>query len=892
MSVRSLNGLAGITNVYVNSVSAREPLELLTPSNTSSTMTIKGLSDFGLANQIVKVNSTADALTYVDDYTGTAPIIITGSTISYDISGLGDATLAVGDNVFVQQGTNLKKTTFTNIKTLLGVPDITTATAFASASTGIITLGNTQGTAVSSSLELYGTSFSLKNTSNVTVATFTPVSNTCDLDLNGGLLKKFTASTNAVWNGGVIDEIYGGTGLSSYTTGDLIYCSATNTLSKRAIGTNNQFLIVSKGVPTWSAIPSSIYTTITVPKTTDFLLLKDDNTETYEKTTITNFINQFQEQINYGGLAPIVKDTGNVYYKFDMFGLTNVSSIGNIATFFVSENGFNATYRKITFLNLQTSLITNGILTDNLNFGTEPTITGQRQFGTANRNSLLTGNSTFINGNTDLQLQVLSSNKFTINSTTTNFNTRYVVVNGDGVNIANLKLNSSASALIGFNDRPYIGRDNVNGYIYVGNSTDSTDLFSTTTYAKTIDLSVGLDSTGDFNIKSQGERRIKITGSGGREILMGYRANSTATAEVALHICNNSLASSFKDQRIRVESRTNSYPAVLELLTNSANDSSTRYANYVFTDYQGSILINPSSSNIHKRFRVNTLDFTTNRNAYITNLGTYGIEYHNSSDYFSTSTKSWRSQVPSSTGNLTFDYRTSYNNSWDGKGYVDNSVSGYTRMNFTGQHRCIPQNEDLYNNVEDYIGMVVESTGEYNSIMFEEVEEDIILTENIDREVNIENDELIREAYVKETPSTQKHINNLTTDEATINEAQPIVQLTTTAKSKKVYGVISNREDDQDGKRVYGDGAFVSIVSDLNDNRLYINSIGEGGIKVCNQNGNIENGDLLCSSDIPGIAMKQTEEYVANYTIGKATQDYNFIDSSERKLIGCVYYCG
>ena len=54
----------------------------------------------------------------------------------------------------------------------------------------------------------------------------------------------------------------------------------------------------------------------------------------------------------------------------------------------------------------------------------------------------------------------------------------------------------------------------------------------------------------------------------------------------------------------------------------------------------------------------------------------------------------------------------------------------------------------------------------------------------------------------------------------------------------------------------------------------------------------IENGDLLCSSDIQGIAMKQTEEYVANYTIGKATQDYNFVDSNERKLIGCVYYCG
>ena len=110
MSVRSLNGLAGHTNIYVNSVSAREPLELLTPNNTSSTMTLKGLNGFGTANQIVKVNSTADALSYVDDYAGTAPITITGSAISYDISGLSTATLALSDSIYVQQGATNTKT--------------------------------------------------------------------------------------------------------------------------------------------------------------------------------------------------------------------------------------------------------------------------------------------------------------------------------------------------------------------------------------------------------------------------------------------------------------------------------------------------------------------------------------------------------------------------------------------------------------------------------------------------------------------------------------------------------------------------------------------------------------------------------------------------------------
>lgn len=51
---------------------------------------------------------------------------------------------------------------------------------------------------------------------------------------------------------GAIDAVNGGTNISSYVTGDLLYASATNTLSKRAIGTTGQVLTVSGGVPTWA----------------------------------------------------------------------------------------------------------------------------------------------------------------------------------------------------------------------------------------------------------------------------------------------------------------------------------------------------------------------------------------------------------------------------------------------------------------------------------------------------------------------------------------------------------------------------------------------------------------------------------------------------------------
>ena len=49
----------------------------------------------------------------------------------------------------------------------------------------------------------------------------------------------------------------GGTAQSTYTTGDLLYASGTNTLAKRAIGTTGQVLTVSGGVPTWAVDPTT-----------------------------------------------------------------------------------------------------------------------------------------------------------------------------------------------------------------------------------------------------------------------------------------------------------------------------------------------------------------------------------------------------------------------------------------------------------------------------------------------------------------------------------------------------------------------------------------------------------------------------------------------------------
>lgn len=63
------------------------------------------------------------------------------------------------------------------------------------------------------------------------------------------------ADTDAVT--GVLDEVNGGTGNSSYTAGDMLYATGSNTLGKRAIGTNGHFMRVSGGLPTWGTAAST-----------------------------------------------------------------------------------------------------------------------------------------------------------------------------------------------------------------------------------------------------------------------------------------------------------------------------------------------------------------------------------------------------------------------------------------------------------------------------------------------------------------------------------------------------------------------------------------------------------------------------------------------------------
>jgi hypothetical protein len=86
-----------------------------------------------------------------------------------------------------------------------------------------------------------------------------------------------------VWNGTAIGPTFGGTGQTTYATGDTLYASAPNTLSKRTIGSAGNFYRVSGGVPVWTTAAST-----DLSDTANIALLNGNQTFTGNNTFSNN----------------------------------------------------------------------------------------------------------------------------------------------------------------------------------------------------------------------------------------------------------------------------------------------------------------------------------------------------------------------------------------------------------------------------------------------------------------------------------------------------------------------------------------------------------------------------------------------------------------------------
>jgi hypothetical protein len=162
---------------------------------------------------------------------------------------------------------------------------------------------------------------------------------------------------------------------------------------------------------------------------------------------------------------------------------------------------------------------------------------------------------------------------------------------------------------------------------------------------------------------------------------------------------------------------------------------------------------------------------------------------------------------------LTADFISVSSTNTDYCGIQIDSILGSTynyplrvlRGTFTGFHRCFIDNEELFDieKIQDfkdnYVGRIVVATGKISTHMSDK-----------DGNWEIKNDQ----------------------DGITIEDAVPMIQLSRTKKNKRVFGVLG------DPKR-----------SNTREERI-VKSVGEGGIMVCNSNGNIENGDYIQTSKV------------------------------------------
>ncbi|HYF10105.1 MAG TPA: hypothetical protein VD967_00680, partial [Candidatus Paceibacterota bacterium] len=110
---------------------------------------------------------------------------------------------------------------------------------------------NGSGTTLTATSSIY-----LTQGGNIGIGTTSP---STQLGVQGSILVSGTTTTGALTATGTVTfssglaATSGGTGQTTFTTGDILYASGANTLAKLAVGSNGQVLKLAGGVPTWAA---------------------------------------------------------------------------------------------------------------------------------------------------------------------------------------------------------------------------------------------------------------------------------------------------------------------------------------------------------------------------------------------------------------------------------------------------------------------------------------------------------------------------------------------------------------------------------------------------------------------------------------------------------------
>ena len=218
-TLATLAGSESLTNKKLGSLTTNG---LVTTSGADGTLSVTTLGT-GVAT-FLSTPSSANLISAISDETGSG-VLVFATSPTLVTPTLGAATATSINKVAITAPATSATLTIADGTTISTAGNFTTSGAFA------MTLTATAATSVT--LPISGT---LVNTAVTTLSSLVSVG---------------TISTGT-WSATSIAATKGGTGLSTYATGDIIYGSATNTLSKLAAGTDGQILTLASGVPAWS----------------------------------------------------------------------------------------------------------------------------------------------------------------------------------------------------------------------------------------------------------------------------------------------------------------------------------------------------------------------------------------------------------------------------------------------------------------------------------------------------------------------------------------------------------------------------------------------------------------------------------------------------------------
>lgn len=235
-----------------------------------------GADTHRLVRLIATDTASASGSSYLqcEDGTGTARFQIRkdgavavgswGATaIGATFGGTGQTAWTTGDVLFASATNTLSKLGIGSSSQVLtvsgGLPSWQTITSLGTVTTGTWNASVIAATVGGTAQSTYTTGDTLYASAANTLSK-RPIGSTGQVyTVSGGVpvwadITSVGTIATGTWQGTAIGATYGGTAQTSWTTGDLLYASGTNTLAKRAIGSTGQALVVSGGLPTWASI--------------------------------------------------------------------------------------------------------------------------------------------------------------------------------------------------------------------------------------------------------------------------------------------------------------------------------------------------------------------------------------------------------------------------------------------------------------------------------------------------------------------------------------------------------------------------------------------------------------------------------------------------------------